>query len=74
MASAAWRWASRSRLSRVRQPPSGPWVRLTMTRWVWGSGSPARLTRWVNPTATSPELATCSAPSRPVRVPTWLSR
>jgi hypothetical protein len=40
MASAAWRWASRSRLSRVRHAPSGPWVRLTMIRWVWGSGFP----------------------------------
>src|ERR671912_657992 len=51
MASAASRWRYRSRPSRAVHRPSGPWIRLAMTRWVCSSGSPSLDVRWSNPTA-----------------------
>ena len=60
MASAASRCRYRSRPSKAVQRPSGPWTRLATTRWVCTSGSPSRLVRWSNPTASSPCPDTCS--------------
>ena len=36
--------------------------------WVCRSGSPARLSRWVNAAATNPWTLTCLTPCGPVRV------
>jgi hypothetical protein len=36
--------------------------------WVWRSGSPARLFRWVNAAATRPRTLTCRMPCCPVCV------
>src|SRR5215212_9503733 len=50
------------------QRPSRVWTLFATATWVCRSGSPARLSRWVNATATRPRTLTCRMPCGPVRV------
>jgi hypothetical protein len=50
------------------QRPSRVCTLLATATWVCRSGSPARLSRWVNAAATRPRTLTCRIPCGPVRV------
>jgi hypothetical protein len=50
------------------QRPSKVCTLLATATWVCRSGSPARLSRWVNAAATKPRTSTCRTPLVPVRV------
>ena len=50
------------------QRPSRVCTLLATATWVCRSGSPARLSRWVNAAATKPRTSTCRTPLLPVRV------
>ena len=50
------------------QRPSRVCTLLATATWVCRSGSPARLSRWVNAAATRPRTSTCRIPCGPVRV------
>ena len=49
-------------------PASRVWTLFATATWVCRSGSPARESRWVNATATSPRVSTCRTPPVPSRV------
>jgi hypothetical protein len=59
---------NRMRPSMLSQRPSRVWTLLATATWVCRSGSPARLSRWVNAVATSPCTLTCRIPLAPVRL------
>ena len=50
------------------QRPSRVCTLFATATWVCRSGSPARLSRWVNAVATRPRTLTCRIPCGPVRV------
>ena len=50
------------------QRPSRVCTLFATATWVCRSGSPARLSRWVNAVATRPRTLTCRMPCGPVRV------
>jgi hypothetical protein len=53
---------------RDNQRPSRVCTLCATATWVCRSGSPARLSRWVNATATRPRTLTCRMPWGPVRL------
>ena len=59
---------NRIRPSMDSQRPSRVCTLLATATWVCRSGSPARLSRWVNAAATRPRTLTCRIPCGPVRV------
>ena len=60
--------ANTSRPSMASHRLSRVWTLLATATWVCRSGSPARLSRWVNAVATRPRVSTCRTPSVPSRV------
>ena len=57
-----------TRPSMDSQRPSRVCTLFATATWVCRSGSPARLSRWVNAVATRPRTLTCRIPCGPVRV------